>query len=233
MISFRLLTLALASLSVCSTAAFAAPTSTTEEPFPDFRQGFGCTPLFEGTATTAEAGRISCAKGSNNTACVIGDTAGAGTRAASRLSEEKKVSAADSRNTMGSMVVYNHRGIIAGTTKGSTKAQYNALKGKAYKTADAVVIPAEDTTGGRFAKATIVVPVNIYDKQYMIQDSNLIAGKDLQGDTAFYVIVTPDGEDAVIKYIGLEGIAELKCQNIPVELLGRYLVAPGLAFINK
>jgi hypothetical protein len=229
----RGVTLGLTLATVGASSAFAAPLSLSVDNFPDLRNGFSCTPLFTGTATAAEVGRISCAKDQNKTACVIADDALGGTRAAAKLVAEKRLSSADARGTQGAMVIYGHRGWVAGTARAASKAQLLALKQKPYNAADAVVLAGNGGVAGRFAKATVVAPVNIGDKQYMLQDSNIIAGKDLDGDTSFYAIVTPGGEHAVVKYIRTDGAVELQCSGIPEELLGKYLVAPGLTFINK
>lgn len=229
----RNFTLGLTVATVGLSSAFAAPLSVTVDDFPDLRTGFSCTPLFAGAATTAEVGRISCAKGANNTTCVIADEPGGGTRAAAKISEERRITAGDARGTHGAMVIYNNRGIIAGTTRAAAKAQQNALRGRAYNAPDAVVIAGNEGGAGRFAKATVVSPINVFEKQYLIQDSNIVAGKDVDGDTSFYAIVTPGGEHAVVKYIRTSEVIEIQCANIPEELLGKYLVAPGLTFVNK
>jgi hypothetical protein len=129
------------------------------------------------------------------------------------------------------MIIKGDRGIIAGTTKAASKAQQAASIGRSYTRADGVIIPPVENLPGSFAKATLVVPVNLGAHQYDIQESNFIAGRNPDGETSFYAIVTPE-HDVVVQYINTDSQGGVKCSNLPSEILGRYLVAPGIAFVN-
>jgi hypothetical protein len=229
------LSLGVFSLNVLLVVGFAsnsvaAPMVVSQQTFPDLTT-FNCVALFEGEAVAVEQGRISCARNGADVACVVGENPTNGARAAARLAAGARLASRDSRNTNGALVIKGDRGVIAGTTKGAGKAQQAALIGRAYNKSDGVVIPAVETAAGVFAKATLVVPVNLGAHQYDMQDANFIIGRDADGDTSFYGIVTPEN-DVVVQYIQTGRQGGLRCSNIPSEILGRYLVAPGIAFVN-
>lgn len=225
----------IASLALAfSGSAIAAPMNAIVEPFPDLRGDFNCSQLFADETNAATQGRISCYKASNALACVVGEQSNDGISAAEKLANQAVVPSKDSRDTAGAMIVFAERSIIAGTTKGTSRAQQKVLASQPYKKADALVIPASEFGTGRYAKATIAEPVKVAGSaKYLMQDSNLIVGKNADGITSFYAMVTPDGEDAVVHYISNSGATTLKCSNVPAEILGRFLVAPGIVFLNK
>lgn len=215
-------------------ATMAAPLNAVVEPFPDLRGDFSCSQLFADETNAATQGRISCFKASNALACVVGEQSNDGVDAAQKLANQAVVPSKDSRDTAGAMIVYADRAIIVGTTKGASRAQQKILTSQPYKKTDALVVPASEHVAGTYAKATIAEPVSVPGSaKYLMQDSNIIVGKNADGVTSFYAMVTPDGEDAVVHYIRNSGTATLKCSNVPAEILGRYLVAPGVVFLNK
>ncbi len=221
-------------LNLCANSfSWAIPGGYSEDSFPDFRTGFNCAPLFNSSETTALVGRIGCARANGITACVVGEDDECGTEAALKLANEQTVGYSYTKNTLGALVVYGDRGVIAGTTKGASRAQQYALSQRLYKNSDGVVIPADDNIAGRFAKATLLFNYKSGGKKYVFQDSNFIVGKDLDNQTSFYAIVTPGGEYAVVKYIRSDEVVELKCYNVPESLIGGYLTVPGLAFSNN
>jgi hypothetical protein len=226
---FSTLMLMGASSSLC----LAAPTTAAVAEFPDLSNEMSCAPLFESTERNATQGRISCFRTDDIFACVIGEDIEDGAGAAQKLAEGKTVSSALAKNTTGAMVVYPDRGVIAGITKGVSKAQKKISKGELYKQADAVIVPAPDHQAGRFAKATVGVPVTVGKKKYIFQDSNIIVGKDADNITSFFAVVTGLGSDAVVHYVRGSDRVSIKCSNVRAELLGDYLVAPGLIFNNK
>jgi hypothetical protein len=211
----------------------AVPGGYSEDSFPDFRTGFNCTPLFNSSETTSLVGRIGCARANGITACVVGENYECGTEAAWKLANEQSLGYSLTKNTLGALVIYGDRGVIAGTTKGASRAQQYAISQRVYKNADGVVIPAEDNIAGRFAKGTLLFNYKNGAKRYVVQDSNFIVGKDLDNQTSFYAIVTPGGEYAVVKYIRSNEVVELKCYDVPESLIGGYLAVPGIAFLNN
>lgn|GEM_PF-6836968 len=233
MFKFSLSTIACA--LTLSASAFAAPTNPVVEAFPDLRGQFECSDLFAAGTSAASQGRISCYKGANALACVVGEQAGDGAAAAQKLATQVVVPSKNARDTVGAMIVYPDRGFISGTTKGASQAQQKVLSGQPYKKANAIVAPVSNNVAGRFAKATMVEPIkSIGTGKYLIQDSNMIAGKNIDGVTSFYAVVTPDGEDAVVHYIrdSADNVT-LRCASVPSEILGRFLVAPGVVFLNQ
>ncbi len=212
--------------------SWAIPYSTSSGAFPDLREELTCSPLFYGSEQTTVIGRIACSRDGDLTACVVGAYEGAGVAASRKLARQEKLSS-ETKDTFGALVVYADRGVIGGTTRGASRAQQYTLQGRQYKNTDGVVIPASEQGEGRFAKGTLVVKVNATGRRYLVQDANFIAGRDASGGNSFYSIVTPGGEVGVVTYINGESIVQLKCHDIPESLIGDFLTAPGLAFINQ